>query len=364
MERVHLDFLGPLPRTQKENEYVLVMVDQFTKWVECIPLSSLTAEVTAQAAVNEFFSRFGCPMQLHTDRGSNFESKLFAAVCELLHIHKTRTTGYRASANGQVERYNRTLMDAVRCYTLKHQDVWDHYLPQIAGAIRSAVNRQTGHTPNKIMLGRETNTPATLMYPGTPDPSNVPPDTYVEKLVDAMGTAHETIRDKLRTTQFRMKRDYDVRLYKRPYKVGDPIYLLNSAVPKGTNSKLHKPWRGPGVITVVITPYLYMAKFREVIMTVNHDRVKPCKDRDLPSWLVKYKEILARDPPVERGVDAGLLYCLCRKPHRGEFLIQCDGCAEWFHGACVDLTQSQAVHISKYACPHCDLAPVVPVPLE
>ena len=37
MERVHLDFLGPLPKLPRGNEYVLVMVDQFTKWVECIP---------------------------------------------------------------------------------------------------------------------------------------------------------------------------------------------------------------------------------------------------------------------------------------------------------------------------------------
>ena len=50
MERVHLDFLGPLPRTRQGNEYVLVMVDQFTKWVECVPLPSQTAEVTASAA--------------------------------------------------------------------------------------------------------------------------------------------------------------------------------------------------------------------------------------------------------------------------------------------------------------------------
>ena len=40
MERVHLDFLGPLPRTARCNKYVLVMVDQFTKWLECIPLPS------------------------------------------------------------------------------------------------------------------------------------------------------------------------------------------------------------------------------------------------------------------------------------------------------------------------------------
>ncbi len=47
MERVHLDFMGPLPRTTQGNEYILMMVDQFTKWVECIALPSQTAEVTA-----------------------------------------------------------------------------------------------------------------------------------------------------------------------------------------------------------------------------------------------------------------------------------------------------------------------------
>ena len=40
IERVHLDFLGPLPRTARCNEYVLLMVEQFTKWMECIPLPS------------------------------------------------------------------------------------------------------------------------------------------------------------------------------------------------------------------------------------------------------------------------------------------------------------------------------------
>jgi hypothetical protein len=54
MERVHLDLLGPLPTTKNKNSYVLMMVDQFTKWVEYIPLPSQTAEATAQAAVDQF----------------------------------------------------------------------------------------------------------------------------------------------------------------------------------------------------------------------------------------------------------------------------------------------------------------------
>ena len=62
------------------------------------------------------------------DQGRNFESKLFRAVCELLQVHKARTTLYWLSANGQVERYNRTLMDAVRCYVNKAQNCWDEHL--------------------------------------------------------------------------------------------------------------------------------------------------------------------------------------------------------------------------------------------
>ena len=67
---VHLGFL---PHTARGNEYVLVMVDQFTKWVECIPLPSQTAEVTATSAVNELRNvsigiyLCGCPV---TERSS------------------------------------------------------------------------------------------------------------------------------------------------------------------------------------------------------------------------------------------------------------------------------------------------------
>ena len=116
MERVHLDFLGPLPKTPRGNEYVLVMVDQFTKWVECIPLPNHSAIETARAAVNNFFSRFGMPFQVFSDQGRNFESKLFTEICKILEIHKARTTPYRPSSNGQCERYNRTLMDAIWCF--------------------------------------------------------------------------------------------------------------------------------------------------------------------------------------------------------------------------------------------------------
>ncbi|XP_045167543.2 uncharacterized protein LOC123530833 [Mercenaria mercenaria] len=80
MERVHIDFMGPLPKTTHGNEHCLMMVDQFTKWVECVPQPSQRAEVTAKAAIDEFFSRFGFPLQIHTDQGRNFDGKLRPCV--------------------------------------------------------------------------------------------------------------------------------------------------------------------------------------------------------------------------------------------------------------------------------------------
>ena len=55
MEKVHIDFLDPLPKTGNGNEYILVMVDQFPKWVEIVPLPSQNAELTAKAVVDNFF---------------------------------------------------------------------------------------------------------------------------------------------------------------------------------------------------------------------------------------------------------------------------------------------------------------------
>nr|XP_022308171.1 uncharacterized protein LOC111114176 [Crassostrea virginica] len=231
MERVHLDFLGPLPRTARGNEYVLVMVNQFTKWVECIPLPSQTAEVTATAAVNEFFSRFGCPFQIFTDQGRNFESKLFRAVCELLQVHKARTTPYRPSANGQGERYNCTLMDAVQCYVDKAQNCWDEHLAQIAGALRSAVKPEFRF--NKLMLRWEVNTPADLPYPAPRLGDTMDLEAYVVDLEQALQTAHETARGRLRTSEERMKRDYDLKVHSRAYEEGDLVYILDTATVKG-----------------------------------------------------------------------------------------------------------------------------------
>ncbi|CAI5686581.1 unnamed protein product [Oreochromis niloticus] len=72
------------------------------------------------ALVEGMFSRFGVPEVIHTDQGRNFESRVFAAMCEKLGSHKTRTTPLHPQSDGLVERFNRTLAEQLALVTAKH----------------------------------------------------------------------------------------------------------------------------------------------------------------------------------------------------------------------------------------------------
>ena len=123
--------------------------------MKCFPLPHQGAEEVAKCVVDGFISRFGCPLEIHTDQGKNFDGKLFTSACDLLQIVKTRTTPYRLHSNGQVEQYNRTILQLIRCFLRGNQQTWDEDLQQLAGAIRSTINRNIGFIPNLMMLGRE-----------------------------------------------------------------------------------------------------------------------------------------------------------------------------------------------------------------
>lgn len=99
-ERVQMDILGPLPISSSGKRYLLVIVDCFTKWVEAFPLRNIRASTIAEVFVKEVISRHGVPVQVHTDQGRNFESKLFREVMDLLGIRKTRSTPLHPQSDG------------------------------------------------------------------------------------------------------------------------------------------------------------------------------------------------------------------------------------------------------------------------
>ena len=137
MDRLATDILGPLPKTPRGNQYILVVTYHFSKWVEILAVPNETAATCADKILNEVISRFGCPFSLHSDQGRNYESNLFSELCKMLEIRKTRTIARNPKCKGQVERFNRTIIHMIKAYLKGQQDEWDLDLGCLAGAYRA-----------------------------------------------------------------------------------------------------------------------------------------------------------------------------------------------------------------------------------
>jgi transposase InsO family protein len=92
-----------------------------------IPLRVTTALAVAQAFCDHWVSVYGPPVSLLTDNGPQIAVKFFQDACAELGIKKVFTTSYHPQTNEQVERYNRTLVEALLAYVSRRQDDWDEY---------------------------------------------------------------------------------------------------------------------------------------------------------------------------------------------------------------------------------------------
>ena len=233
----------------------------------------------------EFISRLGCPLSIHTDQGKNVSGNLMHAICDLLEIAKTRTTPYRPSANGQVERYNRLLLQTIRCTLERSQIDWDKHLSLLAGAICSMEHRQTGFSANMLMLGREVLKPVDIVFDtASANIAQREPAEHVLKLRQALESVHNLARKQLKMAQCRQKRTYDLKLSKHQYSPGDLVYKMAIAT-NGQHCKLSPTWAGPFLVTQVLSSVLYRLKSRNKEVVAHYDRLKLCQDRVIPIWM-------------------------------------------------------------------------------
>ncbi len=196
LDRISSDIAGPFPISNIGNRYILVVTDYFSKWTEVFAIPDQSAATCADKILNEFICRFGCPYDLHTDQGTNYTSKLFTELCKLLEIRKTRSSPYHPSGNGQVERYNRTLISMIKAYLSEEGRDWDQHLGCLAGAYRATMHESTGFSPNLLFLGRETRMPAHLSFT-KPDSMHFSYTEYVSLVKEKMERAYDIARQHL-----------------------------------------------------------------------------------------------------------------------------------------------------------------------
>ncbi|KAJ8956145.1 hypothetical protein NQ317_019737 [Molorchus minor] len=258
-ERIAIDVAGPFPESNDGNKYIVVVMDYFSKWVEAYALPNQEASTIADVLVKEWICRFGVPLELHSDQGRNFESILFQKVCQLLNIHKTRTTALHPQSDGMVERMNRTINRHLSKVVSNHQRDWDHFLPLFLLAYRSSVHETTGQTPVSIIMGRELRLPCDLKF-GCPPGEDIAGEDYVTTLRRRMDDIHDQVRSNIQSASDRMKETYDIGAQNDGYQSGDLVWLYNPQRRRGLSPKLQTLWEGPYEVLARINDVVYRIK--------------------------------------------------------------------------------------------------------
>ena len=277
-ERVAMDIVGLFPKSANGNKYILVVSDYFTRWTEAFPIPNQEALTVARVFVNEYVCRYGVPVQLYTDQGRNFESKIVEEMCKILEIDKTRTSPYHPQSDGMVERFNRTLEAMLAKYVSKNQKDWDNHLQLVMLAYRSSVHETTKQTPFFMSFGREVRLPVDVMFGGSEIQRTR--DEYVDDVRRNMENAYHEVRERTKAVQKRQEDYYNKRVSGEPFKKDDRVWVHQPCTGKTISRKFHQPWSGPYRVIKRISDTVYRVQLiggrkRKV---VHFNRLKPCFD--------------------------------------------------------------------------------------
>ena len=111
----------------------------------------IRAETVADAFFSGWIARFGTSVTITTDRGAQFESKLWDGLCSQFGIVRNRTTSYHPQSNGMVERFHHQLKAAIMAH--KSPNPWTLTLPTVLLGARSAVKELLSRSAAEIVYG-------------------------------------------------------------------------------------------------------------------------------------------------------------------------------------------------------------------
>jgi hypothetical protein len=233
--KIGLDLSGPYPRTLSGNRYVISFVDLYSAWPEAFAVPDKGADNIAHLLIEEIFPRFGCPLQIVTDNGTENVNKVIKEVLTELNISHVTTSFYRPQGNSKVERFHRTLKDVLAKKIEDDLTSWDLYLNQTLAAVRFNVSESAKFSPFFLLYNRDVVLPIdNLLKPHRKYMGEEPHKIALQQQHKAFNLVHKhLLKAKKRQAKYANRNTQVV-----DFQVGDPVYLLRHQ----RNSKLQSRW--------------------------------------------------------------------------------------------------------------------------
>lgn len=159
----------------------IVVMDHFTRFAQAYATKNKTAKTVSDKLFNDFALKFGFPSRLHHDMGKDFENRLMARLKELSGIQGLHMTPYHPQGNGQVERFNHTLLSMLRTLEDKEKEDWKESLAKVVHAYNCTKNEATGYAPYYLIFGCSPHLPIDLLFNLKTDEALDTYDDYVSQ---------------------------------------------------------------------------------------------------------------------------------------------------------------------------------------
>jgi hypothetical protein len=250
-EKWGIDFVGPIaPATRHgRKRYILVATDYATKWAEAAATRTDDAKTVAKFLYENIISRFGCPKELISDRGTHFLNSTIEALTTKYLIKHRKTSPYHPRANGQTEKTNGLLCQILTKTISGSATDWDDKLWSALWAYRTAYKVTTQFTPFQLVYGQEAILPIEFEIPSlrVAIENRLGDEDSLKARLYALEALDEKRRDAHLHTyamQVRRKSYYDSKLRPKQFKEGDLVLLYDSRFFKFPG-KLQIHWLGP-----------------------------------------------------------------------------------------------------------------------
>ena len=242
-----------LPRADcRNNKYVVVLVDNFSRWTHCVPVEDKTAESAARALI-QTVGIFGCPLKIRSDGGGEFINDVLAGVELLLGTKHHKVTPYLHTGNSLAEKANRAVLENLRNIIfdkrlqLHGEHQWGDILPLAQRIINASFNSSIGCSPSQILFGDNVDLDRYLLNRPAP-PIAADATEYVKQLSHNQQVIIEAAEAHLHATQAA-----NLKKWKQTHKsslsmakaVEEGAWVLARYADDAPRSKLKPKWRGP-----------------------------------------------------------------------------------------------------------------------
>lgn len=307
-QRVHIDFLGPI-----HNRMFLIVVDAYSKWVECFDVTSGYGSRVVMDKLCEVMARFGLFNTICSDNGPSFISSEFKEFCSRNGIKHVTSPTYNPASNGQCEIYVKIIKKAFKSIMMTCTNVKEinMKLQDFLLRYRNSVHGTTNRSPSEVLFGKKLRCKLDLLKPTD------------------LSTSDPTL-DKIVKVKQCLQRSYYSGNRKVIFKVDDPVLVQIV-----TNQK--KSWtRGVIVQKLGCALYLVRVKDSDILLkkhvnqllkyrgreigedALNEEREEPGSQQEeeqlIPAFLFSTNEAQSRDnvaptaeaglPPTERQLAA------------------------------------------------------------